>query len=75
MAAQATPGGGWLLRARGRTFTRHDLSTRNPSSTPSAALWPAEDRAEYAGAFGYYAARGARGLAWLLVFLPIVLHF
>lgn len=36
-----------------------------------ARLWPAEDRAEYAGAFGYYAARGVRGLAWLLVFLPI----
>lgn len=37
-----------------------------------ARLWPAEDRAEYAGAFGYYAARGVRGLAYVFVFLPIV---
>ncbi len=37
-----------------------------------ARLWPAEDRAEYSGALGFYAARMVRGLAFLLVFLPLV---
>lgn len=36
-----------------------------------ARLWPAESRDEYAGAAGYYLARLMRGLAYLLVFLPI----
>jgi hypothetical protein len=36
-----------------------------------ARAWPAEERAEYAGAAGYYLARLMRGLAYLLVFLPI----
>lgn len=35
-------------------------------------LWPAEQRAEYAGAVGYQAARVVRVLLYLLVFLPIV---
>ena len=34
-------------------------------------LWPPEDRAEYAGRIGYWAARIARFLAFLLVFLPL----
>lgn len=42
------------------------------SSRWFARLWPAEDRAEYAGAAGYHAARAVRLLAYLLVFLPIV---
>ncbi len=37
-----------------------------------ARLWPPEQRAEYAGAFGYRAAQAARLLAFLLIFLPIV---
>lgn len=37
-----------------------------------ARIWPAEERAEYAGAFGYRAARAVRGLAFVLVFLPLV---
>ena len=34
-------------------------------------LWPPEDRAEYAGRVGYWAARVARGLAFVFVFLPL----
>lgn len=34
-------------------------------------LWPPEDRAEYAGRMGYWAARIARGLAFVVVFLPV----
>lgn len=35
-------------------------------------LWPAEQRREYAGRFGYIAARVARFLACVLVYLPVV---
>lgn len=35
-------------------------------------LWPPERREEYAGRVGYHAARLARGLLMVLVFLPIV---
>ncbi len=35
-------------------------------------LWPAERRAEYAGAVGFHAARCARLLAFVLLFLPLV---
>lgn len=35
-------------------------------------LWPAEERGEYAGAFGFHAARLVRALAFVLCFLPIV---
>lgn len=34
-------------------------------------VWPPEDRAEYAGRFGYWAARAARFSAFLFVFLPL----
>lgn len=34
-------------------------------------LWPREDRSEYRGRIGYWAARGVRGLAFLFVFLPL----
>ncbi len=34
-------------------------------------LWPAENRAEYAGALGYHAARMARLSAFVLAFLPL----
>lgn len=34
-------------------------------------LWPREERAEYAGALGYYGARLARGAIFLLLFLPL----
>ena len=34
-------------------------------------LWPQEVRAEYASNFGYQAARCARGLAFILLFLPL----
>jgi hypothetical protein len=37
-----------------------------------ARVWPPEQRAEYRGAVGYRAAQGARLLAYLLLFLPIV---
>ena len=35
-------------------------------------LWPQEKRQEYAGRFGYQAARVARGIAFVLLFLPFV---
>lgn len=35
-------------------------------------LWPQEKRQEYAGNFGYQAARVARGIAFVLLFLPLV---
>ncbi len=35
-------------------------------------LWPPEDRAEYAGASGYWLARGVRGVLFVVVFLPVV---
>lgn len=35
-------------------------------------LWPPEERADYAGRAGYWAARTVRGLAFLLIFLPLV---
>lgn len=35
------------------------------------AVWPAEARAEYASAFGYHAARAARGAAFILLFAPL----
>lgn len=35
-------------------------------------LWPPEARGDYAGRLGYWAARVARGLAFLFIFLPIV---
>jgi len=34
-------------------------------------LWPPEERKDYAGRLGYVAARGARGLACLVLFLPV----
>jgi len=34
-------------------------------------VWPPEAREEYSGATGYYAARAARFLAFLLLFLPL----
>ncbi|MCB1505382.1 MAG: hypothetical protein KDJ47_10450 [Hyphomicrobiaceae bacterium] len=34
-------------------------------------LWPAEDRAEYGGRFGYHAARAMRGAAFVLIFMPV----
>ena len=34
-------------------------------------VWPREVRAEYKGAIGYWAARAARGLAFVLLFMPI----
>lgn len=37
-----------------------------------ARLWPSEERAEYTSATGYHAARTARFLAFLVLFLPIV---
>lgn len=36
-----------------------------------ARIWPVEKRSEYAGAFGYYAARTVRFLLLSLVFLPL----
>lgn len=36
-----------------------------------ARLWPPEQRAEYAGRIGYWAARAVRELAFILVFLPL----
>lgn len=35
-------------------------------------LWPAEERSEYDNAFGYWLARGVRGIAFALLFLPLV---
>lgn len=35
-------------------------------------VWPAEDRAEYGNAIGYWLARGVRGIAFVLIFLPLV---
>lgn len=35
-------------------------------------LWPAEQRADYAGKFGYWAARLTRLLAFVVLFLPLV---
>lgn len=35
------------------------------------AIWPLEQRAEYAGAFGYQAARGVRAMAFLIIFMPL----
>jgi hypothetical protein len=35
-------------------------------------LWPAEQRQDYAGRFGYIAARVARFLACVLIYLPVV---
>ena len=35
-------------------------------------VWPAEQASEYPNALGYGAARGARGLAFALLFLPLV---
>ncbi len=35
-------------------------------------LWPQEKRGEYSGKFGFQAARIARGLAFVLAFLPLV---
>jgi len=35
-------------------------------------IWPQEKRREYAGKFGFQAARIARGLAFVLVFMPLV---
>jgi hypothetical protein len=43
-----------------------------PASAWWSRLWPREDAAEYANAFGYQAARALRGLAFVLAFLPIV---
>jgi hypothetical protein len=37
-----------------------------------ARIWPAEQPGEYAGRFGYQAARGVRALVFALVFLPLV---
>ncbi|MCB1501168.1 MAG: hypothetical protein KDK07_15505 [Bauldia sp.] len=37
-----------------------------------AWLWPVEERSEYAGAFGYHAARIVRLVLFVLVFLPLV---
>lgn len=34
-------------------------------------LWPAEDRTEYGSAFGYHAARIAKGLVFVGVYLPL----
>lgn len=34
-------------------------------------IWPPEERSEYAGALGYHAARVAKLLAFILVFLPL----
>lgn len=35
-------------------------------------IWPGEERGEYRGAFGFWAARAVRWAMFLLVFLPIV---
>ncbi len=35
-------------------------------------IWPLEERSEYAGRLGYWAARTLRGTLFLLVFLPLV---
>ena len=35
-------------------------------------LWPPEERGEYAGRTGYWAARAVRGLAFVVLFLPLV---
>ncbi len=35
-------------------------------------IWPLEERGEYAGRVGYWAARTLRGTLYLLIFLPIV---
>ncbi len=35
-------------------------------------IWPKENRTEYRGAFGYWAARGVRWSIFLFLFLPIV---
>ena len=37
-----------------------------------ARIWPAEDRAEYASAFGYGAARAVRATVFALIFVPVV---
>lgn len=34
-------------------------------------IWPREARADYSGVLGYWAARGMRGLAYLLLFAPL----
>ncbi|MDP1911104.1 MAG: hypothetical protein Q8K85_22625, partial [Hyphomicrobium sp.] len=34
-------------------------------------LWPQENRAEYAGRIGFYAARAVRWLAFIMIFLPV----
>ena len=36
-----------------------------------ARIWPPEDRSEYSGRIGYLAARAARVLAFILLFLPV----
>ena len=35
-------------------------------------MWPAEQREEYRGVAGYWAAQAVRFLVYLLIFLPIV---
>lgn len=37
-----------------------------------ARVWPPEQREAYAGAFGYWAARAVRVLAFVLLFMPLV---
>lgn len=37
-----------------------------------ARIWPPEQRGDYSGRVGYWAARLARGLAFVFVFLPLV---
>lgn len=37
-----------------------------------ARIWPAEERSEYSGAFGFHAARSVRFLLLAFVFLPLV---
>jgi hypothetical protein len=34
-------------------------------------IWPRESRGDYKGALGYWAARTARGLAYVLLFMPL----
>lgn len=36
------------------------------------AIWPTEQRAEYGGKFGFYAARTVRWLVFVVIFLPLV---
>lgn len=53
--------GGLVLGLAGLSYVRHWWTW----------LWPMEERADYAGALGYHAARAVRLVLFVLVFLPL----